>query len=176
MIDKRLAENNIEMEAYDVPISPHQQAAAQNANIGTFRLAVEELRNIATVDLTIKATNYFEKLVWICMVLFGLIWVTYVMREQFLDWSENPTILTKSKMKLSDMEFPALTICSEGSTKFAIAEELGNSFAPNEMNTIPDEIIFFREMILDILFHITGGSKYNYLDDCIDARSIGCEV
>ena len=70
MIDKRLAENNIEMEAYDVPISPHQQAATQNANKGTLRLAVEELRNITTVDLTdltIKATNYFEKLVWICM-------------------------------------------------------------------------------------------------------------
>ena len=67
------------------------------------------------------------------MVLFGLIWVTYVMREQFLDWSENPTILTKSKLKLSDMDFPALTICSEGSTKFAIAEELGNSFAPNKL-------------------------------------------
>ena len=67
MIDKRLAENNIEMEAYDVPISPHQQAATQNANKGTLRLAVQELRNITMVDLTIKATNYFEKLVWICM-------------------------------------------------------------------------------------------------------------
>ena len=57
MNDIKLAENNIEIDAYDVPNSPHQRAATYNANKSTLILAVEELRNITTVDLTIKQGN-----------------------------------------------------------------------------------------------------------------------
>ena len=40
--------------------------------------------------------------------------------------SKNPITETRLDVNLSDMKYPAMTICSETSTKFAIAERMGN--------------------------------------------------
>ena len=67
-----------------------------------------------------------EKLLWAFIGITGTVWAIYFISFNFNHWNENPAVMSKKLMKLSDLKYPAMTICSEGSTKFSIAERLGN--------------------------------------------------
>ena len=82
------------------------------------------LRGIASIDLTFKASNVIEKLIWSAIGLFGVFWAIYFI--SYLVTVKNPITFTNLEVKLSDMKYPAMTICSKTSTKFAIAERMGN--------------------------------------------------
>ena len=82
------------------------------------------LRGIVSIDLTFKASNVLEKLIWTSIGIIGTLWAIYFIA--FLVTNKNPIIDTSLDVKLSDLKYPAMTICSETSTKFAIAERLGN--------------------------------------------------
>ena len=86
----------------------------------------EELTNIATIGLAIKATNRLEKIFWMLIALFGAIWGFYFITHQISLLSENPSHITKADIDLSGLKYPAITICSESSNKFSVAERIGN--------------------------------------------------
>ena len=44
---------------------------------------------------------------------------------------ENPLIAIRGDIDLSEVEYPAITICSEQTTKYAFAERLGNYIDPD---------------------------------------------
>ena len=58
----------------------------------------------------------------------------------------NSSLVTKGHIKLSDINYPAITMCSKGSTKYALAERLGNYFDPKY--ELPDELLFLRSEFL----------------------------
>ena len=84
----------------------------------------QELKSITTIDLTSKAANFLEKLFWVVMGIIGVIWAIYFTALVIKD--ENPIIKTIQDKTLTDTEKPAITICPHGSTKFTVAERLGN--------------------------------------------------
>ena len=93
---------------------------------------LEGLKNgIGTLDLACKARNFVEKFIWVAIGVLGTVWAFYFIGKEILNWSTNPTIITQGNVELSDIEYPSITICPPGSTKFAMAERLGNYVDPS---------------------------------------------
>ena len=65
------------------------------------------MRGIISIDLTFKASNLLEKLVWTVIGLFGVSWAIYFII--YLMTSKNPFTETSLDVKLSDMKYPAMT-------------------------------------------------------------------
>ena len=96
-----------------------------------------EAKDIRTIDLAHKASNLIEKIFWLTLGLAGFCWAIMFIPDQFQLWSNNPTIVTKTNIELSDIGFPAITVVPSGSTKYAIAERLGNYLDPEN---VPDDV------------------------------------
>ena len=105
-----------------------------------------ELRGIKSVDLLLKAANIIEKLFWGVVFIIGMVWATYFLNNELESWQETPSIMRYQQLKLSEIQSPAITFCSPSSTKFAIAERLGNYL--NAEHNIPDQFIKIREVLL----------------------------
>ena len=99
----------------------------------------DELRKISTVSLACTAKSLIEKLLWITLGVIGVAWLVFVLTNQFQDWEQNAGVVTNSKFKL---KYPAITICPTVSTKYAVAEVLGNFL---DSSNLPDELISLRE-------------------------------
>ena len=106
---------------------------------------INELKGIKTFDLISKAANVFEKFIWGVIFIFGLIWVSYFLANELKSWQVNPSITVNKNVELSDIPNPAITFCSQTSTKLAIAERLGNYFNPS--NNLPEQLINIRDML-----------------------------
>ena len=79
-----------------------------------YKALVKELRGITTIDLAFKSTNIVEKIMWVIILLIGTFWVCYFIQLQFQIWAEQPSIVTTAEnVKLSDLNYPAMTICSK---------------------------------------------------------------
>ena len=114
-----------------------------------------ELRGIKSLDLLLKAGNVFEKLFWLVVFILGMAWATYFLSSELESWQEIPSIITYKQLKLSELQSPAITFCSPSSTKFAIAERLGNYL--NADYSLPDKFLRIRKlMVKEFLRSITG--------------------
>ena len=102
----------------------------------------EELRNITTVNLIASATNILEKLLWALIAIFGTLFIYDVVTTQLNFWSENPILITRQMVKLSDMPLPSMTFCHKGLHKYGPVEQLGNYIDPEK--EIPKEVIAIR--------------------------------
>ena len=107
-------------------------------------LIKQELKSITTVDFTCKALNFLEKILWIALATIGIFWAIYFISLVIKD--ENPIVKTIMDKPLTETEKPAITICSPGSTRFAIAERLGNFLSTKE--ALPKKIEEWQNMML----------------------------
>ena len=141
---------------------------------------LQEVKKIASIGLACKASTIIEKILWIVLGIIGIAWFVFFLTIQVQDWNENAGILTKGKFEL---KYPAITICPKVSTKYAIAERLGNLMDPLK---IPKELQSLRQ---EFFMCASGGlladldknrwDAYNYyFDFCVDTSSpdIGCKV
>ena len=119
-------------------------------------IVTNELKGIKSFDLLFKAGNVFEKLIWGVVFLIGIFWASYFLLNEVQSWQGTHSVFTYQHMKLSEIESPAITICSQSSTKFAIAEQLGNYLNAN--HSLPDQFIKIREVLLKYLFGSTSGN------------------
>ena len=92
---------------------------------------VTKLRAITTIDFACNAKNLLEKLFWATIGLLGIIYAIYYVVLQLQLWDQTPSIVSNRYVELSELNFPAMTICPQGTTKNAIAERLGNYLKPN---------------------------------------------
>ena len=98
----------------------------------TFQDLKDELLNFRFLQL-VKFTSYLaEKVFWIILALSGMVWFVYCMTNQFMIWNTNKTVISKASTKLSDLDYPALSICSKTAAKYGIAERLGNYIDPKK--------------------------------------------
>ena len=105
--------------------------------------------------MTIKATSWMERIVWATLGILGMVWIIFFIQRIVVD--ENPIISKRKIMDLSEVNYPAITICSEQTTKYAFAERLGNYLNPElEM---PDGLEKLKKKLIDEQL-IKG--KYNY--------------
>ena len=129
----------------------NQINASETENTYHFRSGLQrildELKTIAFVDLACQAKSLLEKLFWIILGTIGGIWLLYFMRDVIRD--ENPFIKMKKDFKVADVKYPAITICSDFSTRYAIAERLGNLY--DSRQKLPDGMVQLRENLLDLI-------------------------
>ena len=83
-----------------------------------------------------------------------MIWIIYFIKLIIAD--ENPLVGRMVNIDLSEVEYPAITICSEQTTKNAFAERLGNYFDPDE--GLPDLLNKLKKKFLDTVL-----KKYEYV-------------
>ena len=73
-------------------------------------------------------------------------------------------------MYLSELKYPAMTVCSKDSVKYALAERLGNYLDPEKY--LPEEFISLRAEFMKC----AAGMEYEYVDDkdqqksCLDDK------
>ena len=112
-----------------------------------------ELKNIRSLELISIATNVVEKILWGIFGLCGIAWAFYFLPWNFQIWMENPSYLTKADIELAEIDYPAITIATPGSTKYAIAERLGNYIKPNKL---PKTIRQIRSLLLECSIYPLG--------------------
>ena len=78
--------------------------------------------------MALQASNIVEIFLWISLGILGITWILYIMNVMIKD--ENPLLAIRGDIDLSEIEYPAITICSEKTTKYAFAERLGNYVDP----------------------------------------------
>ena len=138
------------------------------------REVFEDLRNITTVDLAYKASSILEKIFWALIGLTGTIWAVYFINLQFISWEESPSVMIQGKK--TDLKYPAVTICPKVSTKYAIAERLGNFIDPLNL---PEKLLALRQeafMCATRLGSKSIISKQSYIQRCASRNSPGCLV
>ena len=86
----------------------------------------EELWNIRTIDLTRSTQRIVEKVFWLLIALAGTIWFCYFMAYQVELWRKNVIFISKAKVKLAEVNYPAVSFCSRKANKYGVAERLGN--------------------------------------------------
>ena len=91
----------------------------------------EQLLQIRTLHFSKNASNFLEKLIWISIVIFGITWFCYFINFQFEVWRDDGVYLAKAELELSDINYPAITFCSQGANKLGIVEGLGNYIDPD---------------------------------------------
>ena len=146
----------------------------------SFKTLMDELKDITTIGLAIKATNILEKILWATILLIGTIWAFHFITIQFQMWDAQPFIVMKADVSLAELSYPAMTICSHGSTKYAIAERLGNYIDPeSDVLEKASSIKLQNILICATLKHVAHnwGKDFNtYELDCIHDRKSGCKV
>ena len=136
------------------------------------KLFTNELKGIKSFDLVLKATNVLEIIFWGTIFIGGMIWAWIFLFSEVQSWQRNPSVVSNKNVKLSDIPIPAVTFCSQSTTKFAIAERLGNYLNPDD--DLPDELIEIRDvMIKYLLGTYTNAVGVGYGGQC---GQKGCKV
>ena len=91
----------------------------------------EETLNIKSLELTKGSSHIAESIFWILIAMSGTTWFFYFMNTQVRIWNENKIIVNKMEMELSEIDYPAISFCSNSANKYGIAERLGNHLDPN---------------------------------------------
>ena len=71
-----------------------------------------------------------ERILWATLGICGMIWIIYFIKHNIED--ENPLVGRMVNIDLSQVDYPAITICSEQTTMYAFAERLGNYIDPKK--------------------------------------------
>ena len=79
---------------------------------------------VGTLSLCFKASNVIEKICWLSMWILGSIYVLIILFDTFESWNLNPTISSKKWIDLSEVDFPAITLCHQGNTRLEVADRL----------------------------------------------------
>ena len=97
---------------------------------------------IVSLKQAIESACFIEKFIWICMGTLGSIYFRYLLVSQVNSWDENSILVSHERKSINEIDFPAITFCTQKSTKYAVAERIGNSLS--------FESIFRREELLSL--------------------------
>ena len=134
-----------------------------------------ELKNVQTIGLISTSTNVLERIIWATLGIIGIAWAFYFVPQNYKVWENNPSIITQANMDLSQIQYPAISIATSGTPKYAIAERLGNFVDPNKL---PKNFKKMRVLLLECtLFKEKNQKKdrdyYNaYQNECIFSFSL----
>ena len=154
--------------------SPEKLVERQSAMVPIYErhwatIFINELKGITSLGLFSKAGNVLEKIVWGAIFIAGILWAAYFLVNEFKSLQVNPSIISNKNMKLSDIPNPAITFCSQSSTKFGIAEQLGNYLKPNR--SLPDQFLKIRDQLTNISMKAYLGPELS-----AECGSINCKV
>ena len=79
---------------------------------------------VGTLSLCFIANNVIEKVFWLLLGILGTICMGIVVLDQIKSWTLNPTVSSRKWVKLSEVDFPAITFCHQGNTRMEFPERL----------------------------------------------------
>ena len=86
-----------------------------------------ERQKIISLKQAVEASLWIEKLIWIFLGVVGSAYFAYLLVAQVNSWDKNSILVSKEQRSIDEIDFTAITFCAQGSTKYAIAERIGNS-------------------------------------------------
>ena len=104
-------------------------------------------------------------------------WTNFpLLSYQVISWNQSPSVLIQGNIETTDLKYPAVTLCPKVTTRWGIAERLGNYIDPLKL---PKELLLLRHnsfmcatgFLKKISQHDT--SKEAFKSDCIPKYSIG---
>lgn len=133
-----------------------------------------EFKTIKSIDMACKAKSFLEKVLWAIVGIIGVIWVIYFIVEIIKDY--NPKIAWVKDTNIRELKYPAVSICSEVTTKNDVAERIGNYY--NEELEIVDAWKDLKKELIE-KSSLLGGFAYS--SKCSwqksnDPRPTYCEV
>ena len=96
------------------------------------------------------------------------------LKLQVLSWELNASVLIQGDTDAIDLKYPVVTICPKVSTKYGIAERLGNYIDPNNL---PDKAMLLKREMFKCSLDSPSDIDKNYADiDFVenDPTSSGC--
>ena len=102
---------------------------------------------IVSLKQAVEASRWIEKLIWIFLGVVGSAYFAYLLVAQVNSWDENSILVSKQQRSIDEIDFPAITFCAQGSTRYAIAERIGNamhresSFVKKKLMPVRNELI-----------------------------------
>ena len=196
----------------------------------TYKEIFVELRNITTINLACKSTNWLERLLWYLIGLIGTLWAIYFITQQVcrklcdldqsghlesgtkvncnkklaiasimaelaflmifitiihiflkvISWEASPSVLIRGNIETTDLKYPAVTVCPKVSTRYGIAERLGNyidpSNLPKELLSVRHEYFMCATGLLKKSSDYSRLPKESYHYHCIQNREKNCKV
>ena len=115
-----------------------------------------------------KKLGFLDRLLWLFVVLGSLTWALWMMNSSYAFWKDNQVITTlkTSPKPVTDLNFPAVTICANGLHMDLVEKVLFNDFMKwksqtslNQANSFEDQLSQFmleRFQILDKGTNILG--------------------
>ena len=107
-----------------------------------------EVRGIKSIDMTFKAKNVVEQLFWASFGMIGVIWAVFFILNVLQD--KNPIIIRSQDFQLSDLNYPAITACTDLNTKYSMVERLGNYF--DSTKKLPSKLESLRNIMFEKAF------------------------
>ena len=162
--------------------------ALEGINMNRLKDVTNELKEIKTIDLASKATISLEKIFWFVVGVAGIIWATWFIPNQFKIWMNNPKVVMKDDVRLQELEYPAVTIVTPGTSKYGIAERIGNYIDPKN---VPNEVAKIQKLYVkcamipsqELPLELSDSQFYDeYFYTCIDAwrpsknQKLACKV
>ena len=102
----------------------------------------------------------------------------FVFSPKAISWGESPSVLTQGKIETTDLKYPAVTICPKVSTRYGIAERLGNYIDPLNL---PKGLLSLRHDYFMCAIGLLKKSLYDspkefYETKCIRYQGNRCKV
>ena len=82
---------------------------------------------IVSLKQAVEASLWIEKLIWIFLGVVGSAYFVHLLVAQVNSWDKNSILISKELRSIDEIDFPAITFCAQGNTKYAIAERIGNT-------------------------------------------------
>ena len=122
----------------------------------------EEILGFRTIGLIKSATLIIEKLFWLLIAMAGTLWFFYFMGFQISLWNTHSTKATKGQLKLSDIDYPAVTFCSKVANKYGIVERFGNHLDPHA-KLKNEDLAWLQKQLMNCSFtkHVANVKKWN---------------
>ena len=96
------------------------------------------MRTITTIDLTFQSKNSIERIFWVAVAIFGVFIGFYCSIHVISAWTQNPTIITREHLTISDIDYPAISICSKGT-------HLAKNWEKNATKHVFYEIYYYNQ-------------------------------
>ena len=126
---------------------------------------------IVSLKQAVEASLWIEKLIWIFLGVVGSAYFGYLLVAQVNSWDENSILVSKEQRSIDEIDFPAITFCPKGSTKYAIAERIGNALH-RESNFVKKKLIPIRnELIRSLANQKPDYGESTYEAECVDEDS-----
>ena len=139
-------------------LSERKQTKRSNITKG-LRMIANEIESIGSIELAVKATNILERFLWVTFFVIGVSWLGYFMTGVIDD--VNPKTSIRMPLEISDLEYPAITLCSDVTTKYTITEVLGNHIDPTVK--LPSKLEKMKYNIMkNYLINFPIGARYKW--------------